>query len=359
MTTGVRGSGMTKRDRVIRALELREVDRVPIYDIVDSNTLREHYGRAPITEENAWELEYSAVRGLCDATRMLCVPEFHPHRCTDEDGFVHAHGFETTWIEARPFTDMAGYRRWAMKDIDRARRWMPDAGYVAQYRRTLSRHREGLRDDTVIIVESDCGLEEPRDKGGIELFTYLCHDEPDLVREWIGVLNEKEIRRAEAIADPDLAPIMLVYTDIACKSGPLHTPDWLRREFFPLVKRLVDVYHERGVKCIYHSDGNLNAVMDDLVATGIDGINPLETLAGMSIADVRKRFPRLAIAGGIDVSQLLTLGTPEQVREECRAAIDATEGIGYLMGSTTELLPLVKVENVLAMVETARSYRPR
>ncbi len=123
------------------------------------------------------------------------------------------------------------------------------------------------------------------------------------------VLNEKEIRRAKAIADP-VAPIMLVYTDIACKSGPLHTPSWLRAEFFPLVKKLVDVYHERGVKCIYHSDGNLNPVMEDLVATGIDGINPLETLAGMAVSDARARFPRLAIAGSIDVSQLLTLGTP-------------------------------------------------
>ena len=78
----------------------------------------------------------------------------------------------------------------------------------------------------------------------------------------------------------------------------------------------------------------------------------------MSVADVRIRYPRLVIAGGIDVSQLLTLGTPDQVREECRKAIDATRGHGFLMGSTTELLPLVKVENVLAMMETARTYRP-
>jgi uroporphyrinogen decarboxylase len=350
---------MTKRERVLRTLEFRDVDRVPIYDIVDSDVIREHFGKTRITEENAWRLEYSAVRSLCDATRMLCIPEFHPHRSVDEDGFSRCHDYETTWIETRPFTDLDGYRRWATRDIERARRWKPDAGFLAEYRATLRRHREGLQDDTVIVVESDCGLEEPRDKGGIELFSYLCYDEPDLVREWINVLNEKEIRRAKAIADPDLAPVMLVYTDIAYKSGPLHAPDWLRREFFPLVKRLVDVYHEHGVKCIYHSDGNLNQVMDDLVATGIDGINPLETLAGMSIPDVRKRFPRLAIAGGIDVSQLLTLGTPDRVREVCRNAIDATEGVGYLMGSTTELLPAVKVENVLAMIETAHEYHPR
>jgi uroporphyrinogen-III decarboxylase len=350
---------MKKRERVLRALQFQEVDHVPIYDIIDSNALREHYGRATITEENAWELEYAAIRAVCDATRMLCVPEFHPHRSTDEDGFIRYHDFQTTWLESRPFSDMDGYRAWVLRDIERAQKWKPDAAYVEEYRSTLRHHLDALGDGTVIIVESDCGLEEPRDKGGLEMFTYLNEDEPDIVREWITVLNEKEIRRAKAIADPDLAPVMLVYTDIACKSGPLHAPEWLRHEFFPLVKRLVDVYHESGVKCIYHSDGNLNPVMDDLVAIGIDGINPLETLAGMSIAGVRKRFPRLAIAGGIDVSQLLSLGTPDQVREECRKAIDATGGLGYLMGSTTELLPTAKVDNVMAMLETASSHRPR
>ena len=349
----LKGECMTKRERVLRALEFREVDRVPLYDIVDSNALREHFGGGRITEENAWRQEYAAVRALCDATRMLCVPEYHPHRSEDEDGFVRCHDVETTWIEKRPFSDVDGYRAWALRDIERARRWWPDAAYVAEYHAGIRRHREGLGDDTVVLVESDCGLEEPRDKGGLELFTYLCQDEPELVREWITVLNEKEIRRAKAIADPEIAPVMLVYTDIACKSGPLHSPDWLRREFFPLVRRLVEVYHERGVKCVYHSDGNLNPVMEDLVATGIDGINPLEKLAGMSITDVRARFPRLAIAGGIDVSQLLTLGTPFEVREECGKAIEATKGVGYLMGSTTELLPGVKVENVLAMRECA------
>jgi uroporphyrinogen-III decarboxylase len=98
--------------------------------------------------------------------------------------------------------------------------------------------------------------------------------------------------------------------------------------------------------------------MIDLAATGIEGLNPLETLAGMSIADVRTRFPRLAIAGGIDVSQLLTLGTPDEVRAVCRSAIDATGGRGFLLGSTTELLPAVKVPNVLAMIETAHTYWP-
>ena len=62
------------------------------------------------------------------------------------------------------------------------------------------------------------------------------------------------------------------------------------------------------------------------------------------------------ITGGIDVSQLMAFGSPDEVREACRKAIDDTGGVGYFIGSTTELHPAVKMENVLAMVETAHAF---
>jgi hypothetical protein len=91
--------------------------------------------------------------------------------------------------------------------------------------------------------------------------------------------------------------------------------------------------------------------MGDLVATGIDGLNPLEILAGMEPGPLRRKYPNLVLTGGIDVSDLLVFGTPDQVREACRAAIRDTGGVGYFMGSSTELHWDVKVENALAMFE--------
>jgi hypothetical protein len=72
---------------------------------------------------------------------------------------------------------------------------------------------------------------------------------------------------------------------------------------------------------------------------------------------LREAYPKLALTGGIDVSQLLTFGTPEEVRETCRAAIRDTGGRGYLMGSTTELHWDVRLENAIAMIETAWETR--
>ena len=93
--------------------------------------------------------------------------------------------------------------------------------------------------------------------------------------------------------------------------------------------------------------------LDDLVAAGIDALNPLEVLAGMTVEAVRERHSQLVLTGGVDVSQLLPLGTPEEVRTACRRNIAAARARGYLLGSSTELHWEVKLENAIAMFETA------
>ena len=54
--------------------------------------------------------------------------------------------------------------------------------------------------------------------------------------------------------------------------------------------------------------------------------------------------------GGIDVSQLLPFGTQSEVRDAVRRTIDEAGISGRLwIGSTTEIHPAAKLENVLAM----------
>jgi hypothetical protein len=73
----------------------------------------------------------------------------------------------------------------------------------------------------------------------------------------------------------------------------------------------------------------------------------------MSLKEVRdKHGTKLFLAGGIDMSQLLSRGTPDEVREVCRQAIrDAAPG--YFIGSTTEADNSCRLENLLAMREVA------
>jgi hypothetical protein len=70
------------------------------------------------------------------------------------------------------------------------------------------------------------------------------------------------------------------------------------------------------------------------------------------VGEARRRYPQLFLTGGIDVSQLLTYGTVDEVRAACCQAIAETGGRGYFLGSTTELHPDVNLANAIAMFET-------
>jgi uroporphyrinogen decarboxylase len=213
--------------------------------------------------------------------------------------------------------------------------------------------------DTVIV--HDCtgvGIDSLYHAIGWENFAYLLADRPQLISDWLESHTNYMIRRIHAIADPTLSPVALTFGDIACKGRTLFSPEWLRKEFMPRLKRINDAWHEHGIKCMFHSDGYLMDVLPDLIEAGIDGLNPIETCAGMSIKEVKDLYgDRIFIAGGIDVSQLLTFGTPEEVRSVCEQAIRDTKGIGFLIGSTTELINTVPIENFRAMVETAWNYK--
>ena len=270
------------------------------------------------------------------------------------------HDKDTSWISKRPFEDVEGLKKWVELDIEKRNRWKPDSNYVEQFRKTVEKHQKGIGDDNVIIIESDVGLDFASHRSGMELFSYFMVEEPELLSDWLEALNNAEIRRAKAFADPILLPVMLTYTDLAFKSGPIFSPKFLKQEFFSRLKKLNNTYQNAGVKCLFHSDGYLIPIMDDLVSADIDGINPIEKIAGMDIKEVRQKYGnKIFITGGIDVSQLMAFGTPEEVTFECKKAIDDAGGMGYFLGSTTELHPNVKVENILAMVEVAHTYLRR
>jgi hypothetical protein len=68
----------------------------------------------------------------------------------------------------------------------------------------------------------------------------------------------------------------------------------------------------------------------------------------MDVGDIHKRYPHIFMAGGIDVSQLLPFGTPGQVRDAVRKAIDDAEG-RIMIGSSTELNEDVPLDNFLSL----------
>ncbi|MCL4506997.1 MAG: hypothetical protein M1140_13375 [Chloroflexi bacterium] len=351
---------LTKRERVMRTMRFQDTDRVPVYDILQNNAVIEYYAGQPLTVEKGDLVKGRAIGRVLDMTRMPEGPQ-QSRTERDENDLLIQYEPWTSWIIERPFRDWPEFIEWVKRDIQRNHQLSYDRAFAVRFHRRIRDYQEifaqadptGRHDPTVMIVESGVGLTEPYWMAGFEYFSYLLADAPDLLDEWLESRNQAELRRVVAIADPDVIPLALTYDDIAYKTALLFSPTWLRRFWLPRLKRLIEAWHLRDTLCIYHSDGNLWQITDDLVGAGIDGLNPLEVMAGMTVEAVRARYPHLVLTGGIDVSDLLVYGTPDDVRAACRAAIAATGGRGYFIGSSTELHWDVNLENAIAMFETA------
>ena len=88
---------------------------------------------------------------------------------------------------------------------------------------------------------------------------------------------------------------------------------------------------------------------------GIDGLNPLEPRAHMDIAVLRRQYPSLILAGGMDNSDTLLHGPADRVRTEARAIIDMGCDGGVIIG-THSISPEIPFELYQAYHETCRTY---
>jgi uroporphyrinogen decarboxylase len=136
------------------------------------------------------------------------------------------------------------------------------------------------------------------------------------------------------------------------------SPQHFRQFVLPYLKRSIDAAHDEGVPFIKHTDGNIWAILDDLVQAGIDALDPIEPAAGMDIGEVKAKYgDRIAVIGNVDCSFVLTRGTVEEVEEAVKETIaKASPGGGHILASSNSIHPAVKPENYKAMVEAARKF---
>ena len=123
---------------------------------------------------------------------------------------------------------------------------------------------------------------------------------------------------------------------------------------YPYVRRLAAAWREHGYTVLYHSDGNYLEAIPELTACGIEGFYCLEPGCGMEIVELKRRWPELVWAGGVDGVALMERGSPEQVRQEVRRQI-LESGVlrsgGMLVATSSEINPLIPAENFLALVQ--------
>ena len=349
---------VTSRQRVSTLLSGQLPDRPPMYDVLRNDAVIEHFSGSTLTPETARDSVIRAHVAALDATKPFYkLPTFDTGRVVTPSGRGVTRQRWTAWTEPAVYASPQEYERVKTESTAGPWDWTDDEQAALE---ESTRRWADLSEESGDIVRGylyggPARLDGIFTEVGLEAFSYYLADCPDVIHRQIEHRFEKI---AQAVEHSDLPEGVLWISescDIAFKSTLLFPPAFLRRSFIPGYRRFCDAVHRKGRKVLFHSDGNLWEILDDLVKAGVDLLHPVEPLAGMDPAELHRRYPELMLCGTIDVSQLLPFGTPQEIRDQVVRNIEATEG-RIMVGSSTELHDEVPLENFLALHESVLDY---
>ncbi len=188
-----------------------------------------------------------------------------------------------------------------------------------------------------------------------ETFLIGLVEAPDLIERYLDARLKIALMLGEAMLERGVDGLHGGY-DWASGAGPIFSPRHFRKFVFPRLKQITDLCHRYGGVYVKHTDGNVNTLMEDMIAAGVDGFHAIEPRAGMDIAAIKQKYgDRLTLIGNVDCSTVLVDGPVEAVREETIHVIrSAAKGGGFLLSTSNSVHPGVKPEFYLAMLDTAR-----
>ena len=384
----------THRDRVLAALAHEESDRVPI-DFGGTRVTTIH-GRAyrrleeylgfdttdavPTGGKAALTLVRQAVMALPEEpvlqrfdvdTRYLGLGAYEGgHRRTvDADTVIDEWG--TTWKRSGdshfitvdgPFFNLKNPRP---ADIE-ANDW-PDPDNPGFYRGLAERARALRRTtDAAVILNLPSGpVSQGQFVRGFGDWLKDLYKNRAFAARLTGAIADIWIR----IADNALAAVgndvdlFMFSDDLGGQNGPLFSPDLYAELIKPHHARMIaEVKRRAGPRFLFHSCGSVYRMIPHLIDIGVDALNPVQVTArDMEPARLKEEFgDRLAFWGGVNSQEILPFGSTDDVRREVRRMIDCMgRGGGYVINSVHNIQSEVPPENVEALFDEARSYRPR
>ncbi len=159
----------------------------------------------------------------------------------------------------------------------------------------------------------------------------------------------------------DVVDVIMIGDDLAGQNGPLFNPEFYRRVVKPRHKRLVQYIRSRtNAKIWYHTCGSCKTYIPELLDNGIDVLNPVQISADNMIpAELKREYgDALAFWGGaIDAQHVLPTATPEEVAEHVRNNMQSfmSDG-GYVFNNVHNIQADVPAENIVAMYDAAYEF---
>lgn len=371
---------MTHRERLISALEHREIDMVPIDfgSTRDSSIvvegyehMKEHFG---IREEN---------RITSSMMRVVDINE----------AILQAFDIDTRGIFPRGVPDVkTGERRYRDEwGVERIR--PPGSYYYDQVTFPLSGtistndiskypwpdpddpiRRQGLKDRLrAIREETDCASVLNLQSGFVHTSQYLRGFEDWFIdiagdKKLIGFLFDAILEISLAICRIFLeevggdVDVLMASDDLGLQDGLMISPEAYRELIKPRHEKYFRLMHDMSpAKVFFHTCGSVADIIEDLIEIGVDVLHPVQvSAAGMEPKTLKKLYgDRLSFWGAVDTQHILPHGSVAEVKEEVEKCIEElSRNGGYILGAVHNIQPDVPLENIRAMYSHAREYIP-
>lgn len=335
---------MTSEERVLCVLRRQQPDRVPHFEWLVDRKVRESLCPG-CTDHNDFAVQMGQDAVIVDP--IFKKERVGTNRWLSEWGYVTQDTAEEHGIEVEsPIKSMSDFERYTPPDPHEPARFTAVEDTVQKY-----------RGQKAVIVHLNDVFSLPRYLMGMQDLLMAIVTEPELVKALVEMSVTINLELAKEVVSRG-AKIVYTGDDYAYNKGPLMSPKHFREFFYPGLCRVMQGYKELGLYVIKHTDGNLWPILDMIIDSGIDCLDPIDPQAGMDLGEVKAKYgQRVALKGNVDCARLMTFGTPQEVIESTKDTLrKGMPGGGFILSSSNSIHSAVRPENYTAMLQTLCQY---
>lgn len=348
---------MTSRERVIRAIEFRNPDRVPIHWWHLPGAMKRHGDKLKKLYQ-----EYPSDFGVFSE-----VGEFVPSSGYREgpghpkdrvyqwgtDKGKHRDEWGCVWTEIYPgiMGQVTEHPLSDWKALDSYQ--FPDPIGWGNFEDVEETIRE-RGDEKYILTSAGSFFERLQWLRGYEnLMLDLMEDrrEVHILRD---LLLEYTLRIVEKWLEFDIDGIHFT-DDWGTQKSLIISPGKWRAFFKPCYAGMFDRVHQGGKHVFFHSDGYIDEIIPELIEVGVDVLNPQVTIMGTDFL-AKKYGGKVCIHCDLDCQHILPRGSVQDVENHVKEMIRTFGSCGGGLIGGGEVGPDVPLSNALAMCRAYLEY---
>jgi uroporphyrinogen decarboxylase len=344
------------KERILKAFSHEKADRLPVFDVVNKPDMYENLlGQSNFNSDGRLCVQLAKKLGM-DAVTVHSAP----YTCLIPP--------KEKWDSSNTFTDRFGLR-FKVEDTS----W--PLGMIREHREADEDFLQTLKSAEITdedIAQVKAAVEEANDeiavfgsvRGtfgflfialGLENLTYAMYDDPELLQEIIEAADDFWTQLGLKLIEAGCTALY-VANDMGMNGSTLISPAQLREFFFPSLRKQIAAWKAAGGKVLFHSCGNVDAVLEDLADMGIDALNNIQVHSGMNLASVKERIgDRVTVVGNIDATGIMCGTDQTLISDAIRQVIDTAGYDGGLIIATDHSFHEgIPQENVLYFLEKAK-----